>query len=212
MHATPMYKKSHPVTWENLLDLPRKHRFMEDELLGLIWEAIQLSLNLDVLALNLTHLTSFQRESSAQPSYLPGGFPRVKHLRFAGPPIVASTVICRCTFEGRLDSLHLYSGIPSASVQAALGWQQNLKRLSLLIDTNVNVTDLPAEHPERVNLTMRPELLMDISRHFPILEWLVLAPSRTNAPRPFSTQSERQFFVSSSTWIIHVLHWHYSYQ
>ncbi|KAL2694665.1 hypothetical protein Neosp_001250 [[Neocosmospora] mangrovei] len=40
---------------------------------------------------------------------------------------------------------------------------------------------------------MLPTLVVRIVRRFPTLEWLVLAPSRTNAPRPFTTQAEKQF-------------------
>ncbi|EEU35030.1 uncharacterized protein NECHADRAFT_78568 [Fusarium vanettenii 77-13-4] len=185
VHVTPVYMRPHGVTWENLLDLPRKHRYKEYDLPGLIW---------DVLALNLTDFNSFQRWLFTEDLYPWGGFPKVKHLRVVGLPMLASTVICRCTTKGGLDSLHLYSGISSESVQIASRCQQSLKRLSLLIDTNVNVTDLPTEHLDRVNPTMRPALLMDIARHFPTLEWLVLGPSCINAPRPFNTQSEHRFF------------------
>ncbi|KAI8720255.1 hypothetical protein NCS52_00470500 [Fusarium sp. LHS14.1] len=94
IHATPMYKKSDPVTWGNLLDLPRKHRFVEFALPDLIWKAIRLPLNLDVLALNLTDFNRFfQRMMFTEHIYSWEGFPKVKHLRVVGPPMLASTVI-----------------------------------------------------------------------------------------------------------------------
>lgn len=80
-----------------------------------------------------------------------------------------------------------------------------------MIDTNIDVAGLPTQHINRINPAMHSTLVQDITTLFTRLEWLVLAATHMDAPRPFNTEAEGAFLVCSSWLIFHVVYSNYAY-
>lgn len=173
---------------------------------GLITQVLRHSSRLEKLQLKLHHLTPDQGMSLRQSLSHTRGLPKVKHLTVYACPAAAGMIINRCAVWRNLISLQLDSGFPSVGVQFASTFQANLRRLALVIDTNVDVMGLPLEHINRINPTMHATLVQDITALFPRLEWLVLTATHMDAPRPFNSRTEDTFLVRSSRLIFNVAH------
>ncbi|KAJ4218402.1 hypothetical protein NW759_008296 [Fusarium solani] len=180
------------ATWD--IDQPRDTpSYVLQGLPGLITEVLRRSVRLDVLRLKLHHLTPDQGMSLRQSLSHSRGLPKVKHLTVYACPAAAGTIIQRCAASESLISLQLNSGFPSTGLQFASIRQPSLRRLALVIDTNIDVAGLPTQHINRINPAMHSTLVQDITTLFTRLEWLVLAATHMDAPRPFNTEAEGAF-------------------
>lgn len=136
----------------------KKQSFSRGLLPDLIYQAIRLSPNITVLGLDINELHAHRAMdfSNLLQSTEAQHLPKVQHLMVKATPNAMSMVIDKCATLNSLVSLHLFTANQGIHWQTACGHHQaRLRRLHLIIDTNVDVVGLPLHHLSRTNPTER---------------------------------------------------------